>query len=98
MGNPLVASPIYNNNGNLAFQYNRIKAIHLGWSGDISNEWTYRAKLSFNRTWGTPFKPIPEILENFLLLQSLNISQINGKVGALPLQQHLILETFMAII
>ena len=65
MGNPLVASPIYNNNGNLAFQYNRIKAIHLGWSGDISNEWTYRAKLSFNRTWGTPFKPIPEILENF---------------------------------
>ena len=65
MGNPLVASPIYNNNGHLAFQYNRIKAIHLGWSGDISNEWTYRAKLSFNRTWGTPFKPIPEILENF---------------------------------
>lgn len=65
MGNPLVASPIYNNNGNLAFQYNRVKAIHLGWSGDISNEWTYRAKLSFNRTWGTPFKPIPEILENF---------------------------------
>lgn len=46
MGNPLVASPIYNNNGNLAFQYNRVKAIHLGWSGDISNEWTYRAKLS----------------------------------------------------
>lgn len=65
MGNPLVASPIYNRNGNLAFQYNRVKAIHLGWSGDIAPEWTYRAKLSFNRSWGTPYKPIPEVLENF---------------------------------
>lgn len=65
MANPLIASPIYNKDGDLAFLYNRVKAIHLGWSGDISSEWTYRAKLSFNRTWGTPFKPIPEILENF---------------------------------
>lgn len=65
MGNPLVASPIYNQNGNLAFQYNRVKAIHLGWSGNISSNWTYRAKLSFNRTWGTPFKPTIEVLENF---------------------------------
>lgn len=65
MANPLVASPIYNKNGNLGFRYNRVKAVHLGWSGDISKEWTYRAKLSFNRTWGTPHEPIPEILENF---------------------------------
>ena len=65
MGNPLITSPIYNKNGDLAFLYNRVKAIHLGWSGDITKEWTYRAKLSFNRTWGTPFKPTPEILENF---------------------------------
>ena len=65
MGNPLIASPIYNKNGDLTFLYTRVKALHLGWSGDITKEWTYRAKLSFNRTWGTPFKPIPEILENF---------------------------------
>lgn len=65
MGNPFVASPIYNKNGDLTFSYTRVKAIHLGWSGDINKEWTYRAKLSFNRTWGTPFKPTSEILENF---------------------------------
>ena len=65
MANPLIASPIYNTNGYLGFINNRIKAIHIGWSGDITKEWTYRAKLSFNRTWGTPFKPTPEILENF---------------------------------
>ncbi len=65
MANPLIPSPIYNKDGVLSFHYNRVKAVHLGWSGDISKEWTYRAKLSFNRTWGTPFKPTPEILENF---------------------------------
>ena len=65
MANPLIASPIYNKDGNMTFKYNRVKAVHIGWSGDILNDLSYRAKLSFNRTWGTPFKPIPEILENF---------------------------------
>ena len=65
MANPLIPSPIYNKDGVLSFHYNRVKAVHLGWSGDISKEWTYRAKLSFNRTWGTPHEPTPEILENF---------------------------------
>lgn len=65
MANPLIASPIYNKDGDMTFRYNRVRAIHLGWSGDISNEWTYLAKLSYNKTWGTPFKPIPDILENF---------------------------------
>lgn len=65
IGTPLIASPIYNDNGNLAFLYNRVKAIHLGWKGDIAQEWSYRAKLTFNRTWGTPFKPSIDILDNF---------------------------------
>ncbi len=65
MANPLIASPIYNKDGDMTFKYNRIKAIHLGWSGNISDNISYRAKISYNETWGTPFKPIPEILENF---------------------------------
>ena len=71
MGNPLVASPIYNKDGDMSFKYNRIRAMHLGWSGDISAEWTYLAKLSYNKTWGTPFKPIPDILENFSTFASV---------------------------
>ena len=55
----------------MSFKYNRIRALHLGWSGDISNEWTYLAKLSYNKTWGTPFKPIPNILENFSTFASV---------------------------
>ena len=71
MANPLIASPIYNKDGDMSFKYNRIRALHLGWSGDISNEWTYLAKLSYNKTWGTPFKPIPNILENFSTFASV---------------------------
>lgn len=63
--NPLIASNVYNEDGYLGLRYTRVKAIHLGWSGDITKEWTYRSKFSFNRTWGTPFEPTPEILENF---------------------------------
>lgn len=63
--NPLIPSNIYNKDGYLGLRYTRVKAMHMGWSGDITKEWMYRAKFSFNRTWGTPFEPIPEILENF---------------------------------
>lgn len=65
IANPLIASPIYNKDGDMSFKYNRVKALHLGWSGDISSEWRYVAKLSYNKTWGTPNCPIPDILENF---------------------------------
>lgn len=65
MANPLVASPIYNTDGDMTFKYNRIKAFHLGWKGDINSNLSYRAKLSYNQTWGTPFVPIVDIRENF---------------------------------
>lgn len=65
MANPLVASPIYNKDGDMAFKYNRIKALHLGWRGDIVNGLSYRAKMSYSQTWGTPFRPIVDIRENF---------------------------------
>lgn len=65
MANPLIASPIYNKDGDMTVKYNRVKAIHLGWSGIINKEISYTSKLSYNQTWGTPFKPTIDILENF---------------------------------
>lgn len=65
IGNPLIASPIYNEDGNLAFKYNRVKALHLGWSGILGSEWSYVAKLTHSRTWGTVWEPTLDILENF---------------------------------
>lgn len=72
MANPLIASPIYNKDGDMTFKYNRIKACHIGWSGDIMEDLSYRAKMSYNKTWGTPFKPTVEILENFSAFAELN--------------------------
>lgn len=65
MANPLIASPIYNENGDMTFRYNRVKAIHVGCSGSVAADWRYVFKMSYNQTWGTPFRPTAAILENF---------------------------------
>lgn len=65
IGNPLITSPMYNKNGMLSFLYNRVKAVHIGISGNITPEWDYRFKMSFNKTWGTVFTPIVNPEENF---------------------------------
>ena len=82
IANPLIASPIYNRDGDMTFKYNRIKALHIGWSGQITSEWSYIAKMSHNRTWGTPGAPTLDILENFfgLCLVSLILPK-DGKAG-----------------
>lgn len=65
IGTPLVASPMYNDNGILYFKYTRVKAFHIGVSGKLSDELRYRFMMSFNKTWGTVFRPLIEPLENF---------------------------------
>lgn len=71
MANPLIASPIYNADGDMSFKYNRIRAMHLACTGHINDEWTYVAKMSYNKTFGTPFKPTSHILENFATFASV---------------------------
>ncbi|MBP5772188.1 MAG: hypothetical protein J6W75_12725 [Bacteroidaceae bacterium] len=57
IGNPLITSPLYNDafgkNHRLFFYNNRVRAWHVGLSGDPSAEWHWRALLSFTRGWGT---------------------------------------------
>lgn len=79
MANPLIASPIYNKDGDMTFKFNRVKAVHLGLNGHISNEWTYTAKMSYNKTFGTPFKPTSHILENFATFASVEYSPLKCK-------------------
>ena len=64
-GTPFIASPMYNDNGALGFLFNRAKAVHLALKGDISRDWEYRVKMSFNRTWGNASRPTVDILDNF---------------------------------
>lgn len=53
IGNPLLTSPLYNTNGSVYFYNNRVKAWHLGLSGDPTSEIHWRALLSLTENWGT---------------------------------------------
>lgn len=57
MGSPLLISPEYNTNGKLSFQHNRIRAWHLGASGNISNRMAYRLLFSNIESFGTAYRP-----------------------------------------
>lgn len=63
-GNPLLRSPIYNENGQMEFLYNRVKALHAGWRGQVAKDWRYTAKLTWSRTWGGTNRPTLDILHN----------------------------------
>ena len=56
LGNPLLTSPLYNDalrqSHILRFFNNRVRAWHIGISGNPSPEWYWRALLSFTRNWG----------------------------------------------
>ena len=59
LGNPLIASPIYNKDGYTAFRDNRVKAWHLGVSGELSPHLSYLLKGSYREGWGTYHAPLP---------------------------------------
>lgn len=64
IGNPLVLSPVYNEDHTLRFLANRVEAHHFGISGNPSDEINYRMLLSFSRNWGTYEFPFPEVADN----------------------------------
>ncbi len=71
LGNPLIISPIYNDDGSIYFKCNRIKGHHFGISGSPTNELTYRVLASVTRGWGTYSAPFEEVKYNCNLLAEL---------------------------
>lgn len=65
MGNPLLPGPIYNKDGSVQFRSNRVKANHLAFCGNPTDEWNYRVKLSYAKHWGTYTNPLDEIQKQF---------------------------------
>jgi len=53
IGNPLYLSPIYNDDGNIIVKNNRFMAFHLGLDGNILENLTYRALVSWQEGLGT---------------------------------------------
>jgi len=65
IGNALLTSPEYNEDNDLCFKNNRIKAIHLGLEGKIASEFSYRTLFTGAYGWGTNDKPFIKRKENF---------------------------------
>jgi len=80
IGNPLVASPIYNKNGEIRFQSTRVLARHFGISGNPTSELSYRMLLSLTRNWGTYSVPFYEIKREGSALVEVRYTptQMNG--------------------
>ncbi len=72
IGNPLALSPIFNPDHTLSFLTTRILAHHIGISGNPINSLNYRLLFSYSRNWGTYFKPLPEVLDNYNGLLEIN--------------------------
>ena len=68
IGNPLYLSPMYNSNGYIGPLCNRFKAWHFALAGDPIEGLHYRAKLSWQKGWGTYTNPYIDPKENTSLL------------------------------
>ncbi len=72
IGHPLLTAPLYNKSFGrpnlLYFSNNRVKALHLGLSGDPCTEWHWRLLATFSHNWGTYYNPLDDILsQNYFL-------------------------------
>ena len=63
IGNPLITSPIYNEDRKVYFHNNRIKALHIGISGDPTPELHWRLFLTFTQNWGRYAVPFKDVLK-----------------------------------
>ena len=68
IGNPLYLSTIYNDNGNTTIVCNRFKAWHFAIGGDPIDGLHYRAKMSWQRGWGTYNDPYTDTKDNLSIL------------------------------
>lgn len=62
IGSPMAKSPLYNTDGYMRFTDNRLRGFHLGLMGDIGSQVSYRALLTWRKSFGTPFIPRSEPL------------------------------------
>ena len=60
IGSPMAKSPIYNTDGYMRYTDNRLRGFHLGVMGDLSRQVSYRALLTWRKSFGTPFFPHKE--------------------------------------
>lgn len=61
LGNPLLASPLYNSDYYPDMASNMLRAYHLAFSGQLMYCLDYKVRVQHTDSWGTPFAPFGEI-------------------------------------
>ncbi|MBR1547176.1 MAG: hypothetical protein IJ637_00415 [Prevotella sp.] len=57
-GNPLITSPIYNADGRTQYTDNRVRAWHAAATGQLTDQLSYLAKITYREGLGTYYVPI----------------------------------------
>lgn len=78
-GNPLLTSPVYNTDGTVRIQNNRVKAYHLGVSGAVSTSLSGRILATYSDGWGRHYNPFLEIKSATSLLLEINFAPSKAK-------------------
>lgn len=80
IGNPLVVSPLYNNDGSLAFKSNRVKAHNVGINGNFGKRYpfAYRLQYTYSENWGTYLNALKEKAYSTSLLGELVFAPCNS--------------------
>lgn len=68
LGNPLLISPLWNNDGSLTFKCTRVISHHIGLAAQPTETLGWRLLASYTRGWGTYALPYPDIKRNINLL------------------------------
>ena len=71
-GSPLLYSPLYNADHTLINTDTRLRALHLGISGDPTTTLSYRLLGTFVRSWGSYMDPLPDPQNTFSTLVELS--------------------------
>lgn len=77
-GNPLLTSPIYFNLVTGIYN-NRVKAVNLGISAQISKTVSTRVRTTYSQGWGTYFVPFDNPTDDYMSLIELNYSPLKLK-------------------
>jgi len=71
IGTPFISSPLYNRDGAVSVENNRVIVHHFGMEGDVSG-YSYKLLSSFSKNYGSYGSPYPAMIRNTSLLLEVN--------------------------
>lgn len=87
IGNPMLISPIWNDDHSISFKCNRVITHHMGISGDPAPQLSWRMLGSYTRGWGTYWQPYKCVRRNvnFLVEADWHPYSLKGWSGIIAL-------------